>query len=186
MVTAGQYGAVMKANPGYQTDANQPSVGSRWADATNFCGKLTVLEIEAGQIPAGYSYRLPTEAEWEISARAGTSTAYYFGNDPGSLSKFEWFDTGQNGVKPVGLKLPNPWGLFDMLGNNAEWCSDWYGPYPLWEVSDPVGPAEGLARVIRGTYGADPDRADYRCAARNSRSAAEPGPSFRLVLAPTP
>ncbi len=153
-------------------------------DATNYCEKLTQLEADAGRIPPGYHYRLPTEAEWEISARAGTTTAYYFGDDFGSISTFEWADTGQYGVKPVGLKQPNPWGIFDMLGNNPEWCSDWYAPYPLWEVSDPTGPTDGQARVVRGTNGADPRHADYRCAARSEHLPSEQGLSFRIVLAP--
>ncbi|MGB0648390.1 MAG: formylglycine-generating enzyme family protein, partial [Bradymonadia bacterium] len=95
-------------------------------------------------------YRLPTEAEWEYAARAGT-TGYRYGK----LKKIAWYwsNSGMQ-THPVGTKQPNAFGLHDMFGNVAEWCHDWFGPYPLGPQTDPSGPSTGVNRVNRG--------ADYR------------------------
>ena len=77
----------------------------------------------------GKTYRLPTEAEWEWAARAGSKTAYFFGSDPTKLDEYAWTkDNAEDGPHPVGKKKPNPWGLHDILGNAAEWCLDHYDP----------------------------------------------------------
>jgi formylglycine-generating enzyme required for sulfatase activity len=96
----------------------------------------------------GYRYRLPTEAEWEYAARAGSTSARY-----GNLDAIAWY-TGNSGNKthPVGQKQPNAWGLYDMLGNLEEWVQDWsdvnyYGHSP---GTDPLGPSSGERRVLRG------------------------------------
>nr|WP_315425807.1 formylglycine-generating enzyme family protein [uncultured Albidiferax sp.] len=118
-----------------------------WNDAQAFISQLNQRE--------GHTrYRLPTEAEWEYAARAGTTTAYSFGNDIAQLGRYAWygedFQTGSS--HPVGRKLPNPWGLYDVHGNVWEWVQDWYAPgYGTSDpTSDPRGPAAGTERVVRG------------------------------------
>ena len=154
-VTQVDYLSVMGINPSsFLDDLNRPVESVTWNDATNYCVKLTEQERRAGRLPTGYVYRLPTEAEWEYAARAGTGTRFSYGDDPGYtlLDAYVW--CGVNSAEtthPVGTKLPNPWGLYDMHGNVWEWCSDWYeGSYPGGSVSDPQGPVSGLGRVIRG------------------------------------
>jgi formylglycine-generating enzyme required for sulfatase activity len=155
-VTQREYLQVIGSNPsGFPGDLNRPVESVSWLDATNYCAKLTQQELAAGRIPAGSSYRLPTEAEWEYAARAGTSTRYSYGDDPGALSltNHAWFANNAGfGTHPVGQKAPNPWGLFDMEGNVWEWCQDWYGPYPGGFETDPQGPASSPldVKVIRG------------------------------------
>ena len=133
-----------------------------WNDATAFCQKLTDLERKAGKLKANEEYRLPTEAEWEYACRAGTTTAYSFGDDKKQLGNYGWFQgnalrIGENYAHPVSRKKPNPWGLYDMHGNVMEWCSDWYDR-KLSGGTDPVGPGGGSRRVLRGgSWGIFPD-----------------------------
>jgi formylglycine-generating enzyme required for sulfatase activity len=148
----------MNVNPSDFPDGLRRAVSSvSWPDATNYCAKLTQRELAAGRIPVGSKFRLPTEAEWECAARAGTTTRFSFGDDPGytSVNQYAWFLDLSNidlTVHPVGQKLPNPWGLYDMHGNVWEWCQDWYGPLPGGVQTDPTGPPfspNGL-KVMRG------------------------------------
>jgi formylglycine-generating enzyme required for sulfatase activity len=123
--------------------------------APNYCFQLTAQEQAVGRISSLAHYRLPTEAEWECAARAGTTTRFYYGDDADltSLSKFAWFGA-HDGITthPVGHKEPNARGLYDMEGNVWEWCQDWYGNYPGGTVTDPQGPASNAIgfKVIRG------------------------------------
>ena len=153
-VTQKEFQTVMGNNPSYFTgDLNLPVEQVSWFDATNYCDKLTAQERSAGRIPAGYAYRLPTEAEWECACRAGTTTRFSYGDDLNyaSLGIFAWFDDNSNGVShPVGQKQPNPWRLYDMYGNVFEWCMDWYGVYPGGYLTNPTGPNGGQYRVVRG------------------------------------
>ena len=154
-VTQGEYQALLGTNPGYFAgNTNQPVEQTSWQDATNYCGVLTQQERDAERLPIGMVYRLPTEAEWEYACRAGTATRFYYGDDLAyaQLGNYAWYDANSGGAThPMGQKLPNGWGLYDMSGNVWEWCSDWYGPYPGGAVTDPRGPASSAnGRVIRG------------------------------------
>jgi formylglycine-generating enzyme required for sulfatase activity len=202
-VTQGEYQAVMGSNPSwfngdrtvdggtnYGTDLNRPVESMVWSAATNYCGLLTQWERAAGRIATNSVYRLPTEAEWEYACRGWTSTRFSCGDDPGytNLTNYAWYRDNSGGTThPVGQKLPNPWGLYDMHGNVWEWCQDWHGDYYAGGVAlDPQGPATGSARVYRG--GA------WTSYARDCRSAARSGNAypvlwygyfgFRVVLAP--
>jgi len=144
-VTQAQYEQVMGKNPSDSKGPTKRVERLEWNDAVEFCRKLRAQT-------AGVGYRLPTEAEWEYVCRAGTTTAYSFGNDASVLSKYAWHrDNSKLTTHPVGELKPNAWGLYDMHGNVLEWCQDRYGLYVSQQVvSDPTGPASGRGHVLRG------------------------------------
>jgi formylglycine-generating enzyme required for sulfatase activity len=144
--TQGQWEAVMGNNPSAFKGQHLPVEQVRWDEAVDYCRKLTAKQRAEGSLPEGWEYRLPTEAEWEYAARAGTTGARY-----GELDAIGWYD-GNSGSQthPVSQKAANAWGLHDMMGNVWEWCSDWSGDYPTGSVTDPMGPSSGSNRVSRG------------------------------------
>jgi formylglycine-generating enzyme required for sulfatase activity len=115
----------------------------------------------------GEFYRLPTEAEWEYACRAGTKTAYFFGNDASQLDEFAWHSANSKGkYQQVATKKPNPWGLFDMAGNVMEWTLDQYGSYKAEKAENPwVKATQAYPHSVRGGSWHD-DAAKLRCAAR--------------------
>ena len=186
-VTQTDYQWVVGTYPSVFTgDFSRPVETVDWHDATNYCAQLTRRERAARVILPNCAYRLPTEAEWEYACRAWTTTRFSYGDDPGytNLANYAWYVANSAHIThPVGEKLPNPWGLYDMHGGLWEWCQDWYGPYPGGRVVDPQGPATGEYRVYRGgSWGCIPEKC--RSAIREANPEGETGyVGFRVVLA---
>lgn len=149
-VTQELYEAVMGNNPSYFKEPKCPVETVSWYSAVEFSEKLTAL--------TGKTFTLPTEAEWEYAARAGTTTVFYYGDSlDSSMANFDGNYPYGDGAKDVNRERtidvksfkPNAWGLYDMHGNVWEWCLDWYGEYS-GDATDPQGPAVGSGRVFRG------------------------------------
>ena len=190
-VTQGEYQWVM-GRPLYFgfRGSNLPVENISWFEANDFCKELTRKDRELNKIRNDQEYRLPTEAEWEYAARAGTTGARYTvdGKDViASLDLIAWWDgNSSNQTHPVKTKRPNAWGLYDMLGNVYEWCGDRFGEYPTGPVTDPTGPPPGSgsnARMQRGGswwHGAGSQRSANR--AYNPASFRYNSLGFRPVL----
>ncbi len=158
-VTQAEYQLVMGGDRSQFKGTNLPMESVSWFNATNYCRRLSLRMQAAKQLPSGYWFRLPTEAEWEYACRAGKIGAFAFGSSLSS-TKANFNGKYPYGGSPVGPNLDmtapvgsypaNPWGLYDMHGNVWEWCGDLYGPYPGGEVTDPKGSTNGVKRVIRG------------------------------------
>jgi len=145
-VTQSEYESVMGANPSTFKGIDLPVEKVKWSDANSYCLRLTERERAAGRISEDYSYRLPTESEWEYACRAGNDGPF-----SGDLDATVWYLQNSNGkYHPVKTKQANAWGLFDMHGNVREWCSDWLAEYPTETATNPQGPTTGALRVFRG------------------------------------
>jgi len=174
---------VMQKNPSALKQPQHPVENVSWEDSVRFCEALSALEEEK---KAGRVYRLPTEAEWEYSCRAGQDSRFTFGDDPLKLPEFAWFKGNADGSQsyPVKQKRPNAWGLYDLHGNVYEWCSDWYdAKISANAASDPTGPISGGERVMRGGSFRE-DTKYLRSAARMSypQQASFPFVGFRVVM----
>jgi len=143
LVTQSQWKTIMGNNPSNFVGNERPVELVKWSEAVSFCAELSKRE--------GRHYRLPTEAEWEFACRAGTQHKYFFGDDASQLGKYAWYLSNSNfQTHAVAKRISNAWGLYDMLGNVEEWCSDWYADYPTSAVTDPKGPDVGKEHVLRG------------------------------------
>lgn len=180
-----EYQAFMNENPSNFRGDNFPVDSVNWHDAVKFCEKLN--KREAARLPPGYVYRLPTEAEWEYAARGGKKSRNFRYSGGDDLSAVGWYD-GNSGetAHEAGTKLPNELGIYDMSGNVAEWCHDWYERYSGAEQDDPSGAEESsVYRVHRG--GAwDSKSGNCRVADRDFYLPGSPNIDigFRVVLAP--
>jgi formylglycine-generating enzyme required for sulfatase activity len=196
-VTQAEYQAAMGFNPswhqgaGYPNAPQQPVEYVSWNEAVAYCNWLTSSEATAGRLPAGYVYRLPTEAEWEYCCRAGTTTEFHTGATlVCGQANFDWFQCANPGLYEtavVGSYSPNAFGLHDMHGNVREWCLDaWDGNanYPAGPATDPFVPNGGL-RVARGGGWSSASH-DCRSARRGAFHPADFRISlgFRVVCAP--
>jgi formylglycine-generating enzyme required for sulfatase activity len=142
-VTQAQWREIMGEHPFHFTGDNLPVENVSWNDIQRFLAAIN---------QRGWgTFRLPTEAEWEYACRAGSMTAYPWGNAMADADRHAWFTTNAE-FQPheVGTKAPNAWGLHDMSGNVWEWCADWYGHYSEEAQMDPTGPRTGLSHVERG------------------------------------
>ncbi|MBO4715647.1 MAG: SUMF1/EgtB/PvdO family nonheme iron enzyme, partial [Verrucomicrobia bacterium] len=191
MLTWEQYNAIT----GQTNSGTRTPVGFSRNGALDFCARLTAQEREAGRLPKGYKYYVPTEAQWEYACRAGTTTALNSGKNLSRDTQcpemdevgWYWGNCDINGPSSVGLsvglKKPNAWGLYDMHGYMFEMCLDWYeADYPTEPVTDPTGPSTGQFRVIRGgstLYHAGRCRSAFRYITQP-----ENGGALRLVLVP--
>ena len=190
-VTQKEYSSIMGENPSNFKGDNYPVELVSWEDAKAFCRELN--KLCADQLPSGYHFDLPTEAQWEYACRAGTTTALNNGKNLTSvegkcpnLDEVAWYSKNSGGTThPVGQKKANEWGLYDMYGNVGEWCNDWYGDYPNGSVTNPQGTKTGLDHVIRG--GSWHDSAKYcRSASRFNLIPTTRGSNlgFRVALVP--
>ena len=165
-VTQAQWESVMGRHPSHFGGPLRPVEQVSWVDVQSF---LQAMNMRGD----GYTYRLPTEAEWEYSARAGTTGDY---GGTGELDQMGWYSQNSNEeTHPVGRKEPNAWGLYDMHGNVWEWVHDWYDIqyYARSPTTDPTGPDIGTARVCRGGGWS------YSAARSKSASRAHPAPDAR-------
>jgi formylglycine-generating enzyme required for sulfatase activity len=192
-VTQLEYEALVGTNPSAYLGPQKPVDKLTWFDAVAYCDALTAQESALGNVPAGYEFRLPTEAEWEYACRAGTTTEFGVGNgtdlfctNAGMLfsnhSNTNCFNpSGQEDVRSY---PPNAWGLYDMHGNVAEWCLDTFAPYTAGSVTDPIATG-GPFNVLRGG-----SWSSYSSGCRSAHRAsffpflAGQGAGLRVVLGP--
>ncbi len=188
-VTQKMWLAVMGYNPSefpeHDYDEDRPVERVAWEAVQKFIKKLNAA--------TGKNFRLPTEAEWEFAARGGNKSKHYIYSGSNNVDEVAWYDWGEDNYdgtfrmfENVSMKKPNELGLYDMSGNVAEWCQDWYGDYTSSPQTDPKGPATGEYRVVR-SGGGTPN--GCRITTRNGSEPAQTmsgyectGTGFRLVL----
>ena len=193
-VTQLQWFTVMGSNPSKFKEKLYCPENYMEIDGSSLCADFPVEKVSWNQVKEyiykynsitndDYIYRLPTEAEWEYAARAGTTTAYWFGDDRSELTKYAWYSANSGWQTTDSTsKSPNPLGMYGIHGNVWEWVEDWMGEYSAEPVTDPSGPESGRVRVLRG--------GSWHAEARRIRSAwrswappsqSDPYRGFRLV-----
>ncbi|HPS03209.1 MAG TPA: formylglycine-generating enzyme family protein, partial [Candidatus Sumerlaeota bacterium] len=173
-VTQEQYEKVMGTHPDDPKNSHLPVEGVSWEAAQDFCWILTNQERTL-------TYRLPTEAEWEYAARAGTTTRFYWGDELDA--QYAVYGLRQK-TQEVGTRKPNPWGLYDMIGNACEWCEDWYEYPDITEERDPRGAFLGPGRAIRSGGFSDKPK-DCWVTSRGYADPEKPICGFRVLAVPT-
>jgi formylglycine-generating enzyme required for sulfatase activity len=170
-VTQELYQLVIGVNPAKWRGPRNSVEMVNWIEANTFCTKVTDLLHKKKLLAADEVIRLPSEAEWEYACRAGTTTAWSFGDRAADIGEYAWHKDNSKGEDPpVGKKKPNPWGLYDMHGYVSEWCAD------AWHADYKGAPADGSVwtdadqkdRVIRGGSFADPAESQ-RCGFRDHK-----------------
>ena len=175
-VTQEQWESVMGNKPSDTKGAKLPVTNVSWDDCQDFITKLN--------IKTNGDYRLPTEAEWEYACRAGTKTAFYFGDRITKVNANWGASQVPSSIKGVGNYKSNAFGLYDMHGNVWEWCEDWHGDYQAEALTDPKGAGTGKSRVLRGGS-FDVIESKARSSARNFRTAGRDFfTGFRLAKTP--
>lgn len=178
-VTQKDWKKLMGDDPSRFKGDDRPVENVSWRDAQNFIIKLNKIEKRGG-------YRLPTEIEWEYACRAGDPSDYFYENRDEELGRYAWYDENSGGsTRPVGRKKPNKWGLYDMLGNVWEWCSDrWHDDYSGAPRENDVWESDGdIFRVDRGgSWDSSADKCTPNCRDWNSPMDKAPYLGFRLVL----
>lgn len=202
-VTQASFQALTGLNTAKVRGDQNPVEQTTWLHAARYCNARSEKEgLKPCYDPDTWAcdveadgYRLPTEAEWEYACRAGAATAYSFGDDPQKLAAYAWVKANAGATPhPVGHKLPNAWGLFDMHGNVMEWCNDWYAAdaYAGGAATDPRGPVTGEFRVLRGGgWRSPPKAATCACRAKDAPTSLDtclgyPDYGFRCVRRVTP
>ena len=188
-ITQGAWEAVMGSNASSFRGPDLPMENVTWEQICRQEGFLDRLNtLTEGAKPDGMEFRLPSEAEWEHACRAGTDTAYSFGDDWASLAEYGWFHDNADGkTHPVGQKKPNPWGLYDMHGNVLEWCADaWHDSYKGAPKDGSVWGEGGnqACRVLRGgNWGSTAGAARSGCRNKQDTYIDSHLIGFRVVLA---
>ncbi len=197
-VSQAQYEAIMGSNPSDFKDesATLPVDSTSWRDADNFCKRATRELNIYGYAPKGSRVELPTEAQWEYACRAGSTEPLYSGEEltdttacP-NVADIAWYKSNSgNRTHPVGQKSPNAWGLYDMIGNVAEWCLNSYAAYPAGGSTavnpDTPDPDNGADRVLRGgSWDKEADKCRSAARGHDHQSHGGYGTGFRIVVLP--